>query len=235
MKHVLAELAATKSLCQVLVDRQAAFEQAVGQQLSRMMVCLDELLVFTAGPIMPSPVDVLASPQITDSTPTTKSVMSSSPSHASSQGFVLATSCSGSHPTHTANKDNVVPPSSTPIRSVLKSNSGNQVHPALSEQVINRVRLNSCSRENFAANLTRELFTDEERMNSNVSGKCGKEKLNKDLVQVIYDVVFREYPVGTSEKSERCWAKCIRAIDAANRKLALVKRKQSQSEQDKEN
>lgn len=70
--------------------------------------------------------------------------------------------------------------------------------------------MNSCSRENFAANLTRELFTDEERMNSNVSGKCGKKKLNKDLVQVVYNVVFREYPVGASEKSERCWAKCIR-------------------------
>lgn len=121
MKHILAELAATKSLCQVLLDRQAAFEQAVGQQLNRMMVCLDELLVLTPGPIMPSPVDVLASPQITDSTPTTKSVMSSSPSHASSQGFVLATSCSGSHPpTHTANKEVIVLPSSTPIHSCLK-------------------------------------------------------------------------------------------------------------------
>ena len=52
------------------------------------------------------------------------------------------------------------------------------LQPQLSSQhiagIVNKVRLQSCSRSNFCANMVHQLFTVEERMSSNVQGKLGK-------------------------------------------------------------
>ena len=64
--------------------------------------------------------------------------------------------------------------------SLLSPSSTNVVpstEPAIDQRLISRVRSNSRSRENFTANLVRELFSKEDRLRCNVAGKCGKGQL----------------------------------------------------------
>ena len=55
----------------------------------------------------------------------------------------------------------------------MKSLSSSE--PKLDEQLISQIRGSSRSRENLAANLVQEMFSKEERLRCNVSGKCKKE------------------------------------------------------------
>ncbi len=105
----------------------------------------------------------------------------------------------------------------TPASHVQPTTTPAQSH--LDSLVIARVRSASCSRENFAANLIRELFTMEERLSSNIAGKCGKSKLGPKRVDSIREATFQMFPPGPSENLKRSWATCIRAIDSANRSL----------------
>ena len=63
----------------------------------------------------------------------------------------------------------VVPSTGTP--SLLPS--GEQL-----VRLVNEIRLQSCSRSNFCANMVRQLYTAEERKSSNVKGKLGKYPLD---------------------------------------------------------
>ena len=91
------------------------------------------------------------------------------------------------------------------------------------ESAVMKIRANSCSRENFASKLVRTVFTTEERRNSNVSGRCGRTKLDEKRVHQVRELAFRLYPLGASESESRSWATCVRAIDTANRQLRKTK------------
>ena len=81
------------------------------------------------------------------------------------------------------------------------------------------IRKGSCSRKNFAARLNAELFDEETRMKSNVSGKDKKLKLNPVLVDYIRSVVFQYWPLKEDEKFDKEWRACRIAIDEKNRRL----------------
>lgn len=72
---------------------------------------------------------------------------------------------------------------------------------------------------NFAANLNRRLFTEEERATSNVRGKANKRMLDVKTVDYIKRVTFRLYPLESSEKDNTAWNACVIAVDEANRRL----------------
>ena len=79
--------------------------------------------------------------------------------------------------------------------------------------------MQSCSRQNFAANLVRNLFSEEERRASNVAGKVGKIKLDMSRMASVQLAVMQLYPCEVGERPEIAWASCITAIDEANRRL----------------
>ena len=82
-----------------------------------------------------------------------------------------------------------------------------------------RIKNMSSSRMNFAANLNRRLFTEEERAASNVRGKANKQMLDVKTVDYIKKVTFRLYPLESSEKEKTAWNACVIAVDEANRRL----------------
>ena len=87
------------------------------------------------------------------------------------------------------------------------------------------IKSNSCSRENFTANLNKELFSTAERIESNVKGVLQKKKLDVKKVSYIQEQAFEFYPLTAAEKRQQCWARCVRAIDSCNRQLVRGVRK----------
>lgn len=85
--------------------------------------------------------------------------------------------------------------------------------------VVNDVRLQSCSRSNFCANMVRRLFTLEERKQSNVRGKLGKRQLDPARLAVVQQSALSVYPLATGEREADIWRRCIKAIDESCRRL----------------
>ena len=82
-----------------------------------------------------------------------------------------------------------------------------------------RLKMDSSSRKNFAANLVRQLFTEEERAASNVRGKGGKAQLNPAKIDVVRIKAIEMWPLESYENEKKAWSDCIKAIDEANRRL----------------
>lgn len=76
---------------------------------------------------------------------------------------------------------------------------------------------NSCSRRNFSVNLARQLFDEETRKASNVSGK-GKSKLNPIVMEFIKSTTFQFYPCSQMDVAKE-WSRCIISIDESCRRL----------------
>ena len=85
--------------------------------------------------------------------------------------------------------------------------------------ILLKLRYISGSRQNFATNVMRKLFTRAERAISNVNGVLGKSQLDVDKVEYIKSVTFKIYPVEQNESLESAWSKYRGAIDEANRHL----------------
>ena len=65
------------------------------------------------------------------------------------------------------------------------------------------IRSKSCSRRNYATNLARELFSAEERSTCNVSGVCGKGKLDVKWMEVIKISNFEMLPLNNAENNHK--------------------------------
>ena len=81
------------------------------------------------------------------------------------------------------------------------------------------IRSKSCSRKNYATNLARELFSQEERSTCNVSGKCGKGALDAKRTAQIRRSCFEMFPFTNAENHYKAWQECVKAIDTAGRGL----------------
>ena len=89
----------------------------------------------------------------------------------------------------------------------------------MSAKLIKKLRVKSCSHQNFAAKLVAVMFDEQTRKRSNVGGKLGKMKLNPILVAHIKSLVFQHFPLEKNEKEATEWGRCIVAIDEKNRRL----------------
>ena len=83
---------------------------------------------------------------------------------------------------------------------------------------LSSLRASSCSRENFASKLVKELFSADERLTSNVKGVLGKKKYDEKILAYVQELTFKSYPCPLTEKKP-ARAKCIKAIDSASRVL----------------
>lgn len=94
MEQLLSEFTGTRKVCQMLVDRQTAFEQAVNQQLRRISTCLDELIILA--PVSQTILPPSLPPCVAEQPPPTPCFpdpVTSTPTHTDSAvPFILASS-----------------------------------------------------------------------------------------------------------------------------------------------
>ena len=89
----------------------------------------------------------------------------------------------------------------------------------LSARTVTSIREQSCSRQNFAVNMVRALYTQDERTQSNVSGRKGKMKLEPQKMGMVKVSTFQMYPCGVGETAEKAWGMCIKSIDESCRRM----------------
>ena len=95
----------------------------------------------------------------------------------------------------------------------------NLTDPFFTASVLIEAQRQSCSWNNFVANLVRKVFSAEETKISNVRGVLGKTRLDPRKIDQIKVVVFQIYPCGTGEKPQSIWRACCKAIDESCRRL----------------
>ena len=109
--------------------------------------------------------------------------------------------------------------SSTPPTGPMVELHQKPLSEVLDTSFIKSILQTSPTRSNFATDLMRCFFTRETRISSNVAGKCGKRRLDPDVITAIKIATFNAYPCAAHEDKDACWKACIRAIDEANRRL----------------
>ena len=81
------------------------------------------------------------------------------------------------------------------------------------------VKKRSCSRNNFATNMVRELLSIEEWKKSNVKGVLGKEKIDSKKLENVQEATFHMYPCNSGEKEDQSWKMCCKAINESCRRF----------------
>ena len=94
------------------------------------------------------------------------------------------------------------------------------------------VKKDSCSRNNFAANMVRRLFPEEERKCSNVKGVLGKKKLDPEKLSQVRKATFQLYPCESGEKEDNSWKLCCKAIDESCRRFNKEREKRKMKEKE---
>ena len=107
-------------------------------------------------------------------------------------------------------------------RDITINTSGQQL---VSLPELTKIFNKSCSCRNMAVHLVRILFNEDTRIQSNVSGRCGKDMLDPLIIRYIKNTCFQFFPLGCGEKRTDEWNKCIVAVDESNRRLKNKPRK----------
>jgi len=131
-----------------------------------------------------------------------------------------------------------------PSSAVDQLDLSEEIESLVSRDLIKRCIRKAKHRGNFAANLTAELFTKEERISCNCTGTRGKRQLSPRRLNIVKEITFKIYnsnaataavlaaaASGNSSSAvaaansayhdfEEAWRKeCITAIDAKNRSI----------------
>lgn len=144
-----------KEMCQSLTKRQAEFEQQLVSRLDQIQYYLDELIV-----LAPTPVQSMQSVQMEFTASTPKPAHPLCEHSTGDPREVLLTL--PSQPNEAVNE----------VMGVSSTNETDLHVPPLS---LSLIRDNSCSRENFASKLVKEMFIAEEHSSTNVKGVLGEE------------------------------------------------------------
>ena len=193
------DVAETKKMCSALLDRQASFERLVTAQLAEMKSYLEDLILMAPPPFSSMPAKLPSS-----STP--KSVRPSKDDE---------------HNTDMA-EDMGAFTEPTPMKEISNLTLPGDLEAAK----LSSLRATSCSRENFASKLVKELYTNDDRLTCNVRGVAGKDKFDEKKMTYIQDLTFKNYPCTLAER-KTAWGKCIKAIDSASRALCRAKGKEN--------
>lgn len=212
LQQLASQILAAHELCHSLVTRQEEFQERVTKQLHDLQSTVSNLLA-------PSQPSATVTPHpIPDPVPVMNAHMST-PTPADSP--TRSTLCESTH---------IIPVNSSPT-SDAQSERRSECEFALPTSRILSIRSNSCSRENLASNLVRELFSKEDRMLSNVKGVHGKKKFDEKKMDYVQLQAFELFPLASTENVKKCWASCVRAIDSASRQLNRTARKLTMSKE----
>ena len=121
----------------------------------------------------------------------------------------------------TAEMDTWMTEPTEPTEPAMKDITNATPPGALEAAILSSLRASSCSRENFASKLVKELYTNDDRLTCNVRGVLGKEKFDEKKMTYIQDLTFKNYPCALVER-RAAWGKCIEAIDSASRAMCRL-------------
>lgn len=242
VQQLVSQLTATHALCQQLLTRQERFEEFIAQQLFRVQGSVDELLLLSPIPFHDAPLQVPTCNPMPVVTTQVHTSPSSNLALEKSIGLHSSTDADSCVPADTCvATDTCVAAdtlTSTPSISVVAQGSHqgqrSEGNFLAASQVLD-ISHNSCSRENFASNLVKELFTKEERAKSNVKGMFGKPKLCIKKIEYVRQQTLKFFPVTSTENEKKCWANCVKAIDSASRQLNRTMNRRMTLLQEKEN
>ena len=145
-------MAETKTMC------RASFERLLTAQLDQLKAYLEDLIVLTLSPFsnMPTKNPAIFTPK---SIHASKEVERNTDMTAEMDTWMA-------EPTEPAMKD------------ITNATSPGGLEAA----ILSSLRASSCSRENFASKLVKELYTNDDRLTCNIRGVLGKEKFNEKKV-----------------------------------------------------
>ena len=91
------------------------------------------------------------------------------------------------------------------------------------QQKLVELRIKALSQKNFAVLCMREIFTEEERANSNFSGNRGRKKLDPSgkRLRLIFKYIMDTYHVAEVDQAN-VWRDCQQAMNDANVYLRRV-------------
>ena len=112
------------------------------------------------------------------------------------------------------------------VNEAVGDSSTNETDLHVPPPSLSLIRANSCSRENFASKLVKEMLTAEERSSANEKGVLGKKKSNEKKMLYVQKPTFENYPCAAVEQ-KKWWAKCVGAIYSASRTLCRSMKKSS--------
>ena len=77
-----------------------------------------------------------------------------------------------------------------------------------------QLRRRSTSRKAFAWRIVERIFHDQELNDHNVSGKKGKDELDVNKLQMVYNIVFNHWPLERDERDiDNIWKEVCKSID----------------------
>ena len=85
----------------------------------------------------------------------------------------------------------------------------------------------ACSETNFAVQVFKILFRDEEMTNKNISGAKGKEPLDPVRIEKIKQYFFQIYPCLEGEDKKKKWSRACEGINNYIRGQKRAKGKQT--------
>ena len=86
--------------------------------------------------------------------------------------------------------------------------------PLPSNEKLSELKKASCSESNFAVQLVRELFSDDELVNKNVHGRKGKQALDRERMLQVRNAYFRFYPCESGQEEKAKGSKCAEGRNA---------------------
>ena len=187
---VVSQLNATHDLCQKVLARLERFELFVTRQLFQIQTTVDDLLLLSSGPFHNSQLpECNLMPHPTTHVHTSPSVESL---HV--EGFGLSSlTAAGAEPS-----------TSTPCNSTVvhQTQPGQASEDFLPASHVLDIRHSSCSRENFASNTVKELFSKDERLRCNVKGVFGKSKFDIRKMEYVRRQTFKYFPITSTENEK---------------------------------
>lgn len=148
---------------------------------------------------------VSPSPRVENTTPINTPTRPQAPLNSSTPSMVanaVKTVASSEDSSPGSDNENDVPP--PPVRKVLPE--------YITQEELTQIKCKSCSIGNFAVQLLRHIFDQNELYNKNCTGTRGKEAVDPDRLRFVKETVYEVYAISSDDKINT-WKHCIRAID----------------------
>lgn len=152
------------------------------------------------------PPSVSPSPRVENTTPINTPTRPQAPLNSSTPSMVAnpvkPLPSSGASSPDTDNEQDVAPP--------VRPSSFPQQY--ISADELTQIKCKSCSIGNFAVQLLRHIFENNELENRNCTGTRGKEAVDPERLRFVKETVFDVYAIASDDKVNT-WKHCVRAID----------------------
>ena len=202
------EISASEDFCYLFGDTEPTRSSVNNYTtLPRISTCVSSTNVLCNLSAMPTAVTSLASNYATSHIPVV----------SQSDGYVSSTSMFSSSPmpisASLASIQPAINQSSGCVSSTNVNTSSTENFLGLTTDEITKMKVDACSRRNFATKSVKRVFSEEERRSSNCRGKRGKNPLDPIRLNAIKALTYYHFPLKPGLSAEDDWLnECVKAI-----------------------